>query len=324
VAKAKHHHQLPALGILTKGNYAGTDQGVDFRGAGNVPAIGAGVVTDVGITHIIETGNKIWHYVIYRITSGPLKGQFVYVAENIKPTVKVGQRVSFGQTVAHALGSYPYIETGFNKTAKGWNAFGTLNGPQPQGAAMWKYLLQLGSNRTTRVKVNGKWYRIRNGHWVGKGPPNYHGASYLGELAHYAIHPGQGVTVTAGAVGGIADSALKRVLYAVVMVGGFLLVLTGMAMIGLDLTLGRNATARKVVSAAGLGGIAAARMNRRAERPPSDKEQMSAYRRGERQGTLQGARREGARVARSRIATPQNLKPKPKYSGKEDSGNVPF
>lgn len=328
VAKTKHHHSQPALGILSSSNMGRVDQGVDFVGTGNIPAIGPGVVTDVGTTHIIQTGSKVWHYVIYRITGGPLKGQFVYIAENIKPRVKVGQKLQFGQTVAYALGSFPYIEMGFNQGGKGWRAFGSLNGPQQAGYKMQKYVQGLWSNQTHRVKVNGKWYRVRNGHWVGKGPPGYSGTSYLGEVGHYIAHPGQGVAKTANAASGPLDSALKRVLYGVVMVGGFLLVITGMAMIGLDLTLGRSSTAKKALEIAGVAGLAgkvqAGSQARRALRAPTDKELMREHRKGENQGTRVAARREGARVARSRIAKPENLKPQPKYSGKDDSGSVPF
>jgi hypothetical protein len=312
-AKAKHHHNPPALGILTPSNMGRVDQGVDFVGAGNIPAIGSGVVTDVGTTHIIETGSKIWHYVVYRITSGPLKGQFVYIAENIVPRVKVGDKLHFGQTVAYANGSYPYIEQGFNKSAKGWNAFGNLNGPQQAGYHMQKYLQGLWSNRVVRVKVNGKWYKVKNGHWVGKGPPDYHGASFLGEVGHYIVHPGQGVGVTAGAVGGVLDKGLMKVLYGVAIFGGFLLIVTGFAMIGLDLTLGKSSTAKTALKLTGAGMLAGKVSEKRSLRPPSDKDLMKEYRRGENTGTKQAARREGARVARSRIATPENLRPKPKY-----------
>lgn len=315
--KTKHHHSFPALGIFNKSNYAGTDQGVDFTGAGNIPAIGNGIVTDVGTTSIIEEPGKLYHYVIYRITNGPLKGMFVYIAENIKPRVSKGDRLSFGQTVAHALGAYPYVETGFNKQGKGWSPIAPLypnpHGAKPAGEAMWTYLQGLMSQQKTRVKINGVWYTVQGGRFVGKQPPNYHGSSYLGELGHYTIHPGQGIGITAGAAGGLLDKGLMKVLYGVAMFGGFLLVITGFAMIGLDLTLGRSSTAKTALKLTGAGAIAGKVSQRRSLRPPTDKELMREYRKGENQGTKQAARREGARVARSRIATPQKLSPEPKY-----------
>lgn len=322
--KAKHHHHLPALGILIPGNKGRIDQGVDFVGTGNVPAIGSGVVTDVGTTHIIQTGSKIWHYIVYRLTSGPLKGSYVYVAENIRPRVKVGDKLQFGQTVAYANGSFPYIEMGFNQSAKGWNAFGNLNGPQQAGYKMQKYLEGLWSHRKTRVKIDGAWYTVQNGRFVGKQPPNYHGASFLGELGHYAIHPLQGAQVTANAAGGLLDKGIMKVLFGVAIFGGFLLVIAGMAMIGLDLTLGKSPAAKTALKLTGAAGLAGSVSKRRALRPPSDKELMAEHRKGENQGTRQAARQEGRRVARSRIAKPENLKPQPKYTGKEDFGNVPY
>lgn len=130
----------PSFGIYTKSDYAGTDQGVDYKGKGIVPALDQGLITDIGTTHIVETGNKTWHYVIYRLQSGPYKGRYVYAVENIKPTVHVGENVAKGQEIAFAPGNYPWTETGFNRSAKGWDAFGNLNGPQPSGKAMKAYI----------------------------------------------------------------------------------------------------------------------------------------------------------------------------------------
>lgn len=129
-------------GVFSQANYAGTDQGVDFRGAGPIPALASGVVTDVGRASIIE-GQRVW-YVIYRLLSGPYKGQYVYVAENFVPSVKKGQRLKAGQSVGRALGKFPYIEVGFNKTGNGWNPVASLypnpHGAKPAGSKMWQYI----------------------------------------------------------------------------------------------------------------------------------------------------------------------------------------
>jgi hypothetical protein len=130
------------FGVFSQANYAGTDQGVDFKGTGPIPALGSGVVTDVGKSGIIEGGN--FPYVIYRLTDGPYKGHFVYVAENFVPTVKKGTKVKTGQEVGKAVGAYPYIEVGFNKSGRGWNPVAPLNpnphSPKPAGAQMWSYI----------------------------------------------------------------------------------------------------------------------------------------------------------------------------------------
>lgn len=118
-------------GIFHRNNYAGVDQGVDFSGSGDIPALGTGIVTDVGHSSIIEGGT--YPVVIYRLTSGPYKGQYVYVAENFIPKVKVGDKLSPGKSIGHAKGSYPYIEIGFNRQAQGWNPVAPL-GTNPHGA----------------------------------------------------------------------------------------------------------------------------------------------------------------------------------------------
>lgn len=132
---AKPNKQLPKTeinpGVLVPGNYAGVDQGVDFRGKGKIPALGSGVVTDVGTSSIIEGGQ--YPYVIYKLTSGPNAGKFIYVAENFAPSVRVGQKLTLGQSIGKALGTYPYIELGWNQSEKGWNPAAPL-GANPHAA----------------------------------------------------------------------------------------------------------------------------------------------------------------------------------------------
>lgn len=80
------------------------DEGVDFTGAGPLYAMGAGT--------IIEVSGSGWPGGIF-IQLKMNNGQYIYYAENITPTVSVGQAVSAGQLIGHANGSYPYIEIGF-------------------------------------------------------------------------------------------------------------------------------------------------------------------------------------------------------------------
>lgn len=84
------------------------DQGVDFSGSGPIVAIGNGTV--------IETNGAGWPggpFMSYRLDDGPLAGQVVYVAENIRPTVHAGQKVRAGQTVAQMFQGGTGIETGW-------------------------------------------------------------------------------------------------------------------------------------------------------------------------------------------------------------------
>lgn len=134
---------MTSYGIYSSHDYAGTDQGVDFSGAGQVPALDKATVTDVGRTTIIETGSTEWWYVIYRLDAGPYRNNYVYVAENFHPSVHKGQRLNAGQSIGYAPGAYPFTETGFNKTAQGWNAVAPLGGPTQAGAAMKAYIFGL-------------------------------------------------------------------------------------------------------------------------------------------------------------------------------------
>lgn len=118
-------------GVILGVNYAGVDQGVDFRGKGLIPALGAGVVTDVGTSSILEGGT--YPFVVYKLTSGPKAGQYIYVAENFIPSVQKGTRLKAGESIGKAVGSYPYIEIGFNKSGSGWNPVAPL-GQNPHAA----------------------------------------------------------------------------------------------------------------------------------------------------------------------------------------------
>lgn len=102
-------------GIYQKTNWAGADQGVDYRGAGHVTALADAVITrvDAKSSWIGAGGKGTGAIVSYRITRGPYKGRNVYVAENITPRVRVGQQVRAGQPIAMAHGSFPYTESGW-------------------------------------------------------------------------------------------------------------------------------------------------------------------------------------------------------------------
>jgi murein DD-endopeptidase MepM/ murein hydrolase activator NlpD len=82
------------------------DQGVDYSGSGPIYALGPGV--------IVETWNSGWPggaFIDEQMTAGPLAGRYVYAAENITPTVSVGQQVSASTQIGTLNGAG--IETGF-------------------------------------------------------------------------------------------------------------------------------------------------------------------------------------------------------------------
>lgn len=239
------------FGIFSQDNYAGTDQGVDFKGSGPIPALGSGVVTDVGRSGIIEGGQ--YPYVIYRLTDGPHKGQFVYVAENFVPTVKKGAKLKTGQEVGKAVGSYPYIEVGFNKSGKGWNPLAPLNpnphSPKPAGSAMWTYI-----QGVAQLHPGGGGGVVGTLEGVG-GDVVSAGSSALG----FVTNPLGSITGAAGSAAGdvlspitnVLDEGLHDFLYALSILGGGLIFILGLVLIAAD--IGLSTKAGKVAAAVPAG-----------------------------------------------------------------------
>ncbi len=84
------------------------DQGVDFQGFGPIYAIGDGVV--------ISTYNGGWPggtFISYQLTDGPATGLVVYAAEDIEPTVSVGQHVTSSTVIGRVYEGYFGIEVGW-------------------------------------------------------------------------------------------------------------------------------------------------------------------------------------------------------------------
>jgi len=84
------------------------DQGVDFAGNGPLLAIGDATIG--------ETSGGGWPggpYMSYQLTSGPDSGKWVYYAENIRPTVRPGQQVKAGDTIAQMFDGGTGIEIGW-------------------------------------------------------------------------------------------------------------------------------------------------------------------------------------------------------------------
>lgn len=116
------------------------DMGVDYSGSGPVYALGPGVITQaaagpgspwygcVGC----PPGEDAW--ITERLTSGPLAGQQVYVAEGIHPSVRPGQRVTSSTVIGQMFGG---IETGFaaqGAAGAGGETAAAAAGQQAQGA----------------------------------------------------------------------------------------------------------------------------------------------------------------------------------------------
>ncbi len=114
------------------------DMGVDYSGSGPLLALG-----DAKITFASNNdggppscwGITCWPgggAVVYRLTDGPFAGKYVYYAENVTATVRVGQRVRAGQQVAiEHLGS-PNIEIGWG-SGRGPETLAIADGHQASG-----------------------------------------------------------------------------------------------------------------------------------------------------------------------------------------------
>jgi len=86
------------------------DQGVDFSGAGPIYALGDAVVTNA------QGNNYGWPgggWITYRLTDGPAAGLTVFVAEDVTPTVTVGQQVTSSTVIANMYEGGDGIETGW-------------------------------------------------------------------------------------------------------------------------------------------------------------------------------------------------------------------
>ena len=89
------------------------DEGVDYGGSGPVYALGDGVVTSIKGSWPDGT------FISYRLTDGPAAGRMVYVAENLTPSVSVGQTVTVDTVVGILHDAWPDMEIGWAADAYG-------------------------------------------------------------------------------------------------------------------------------------------------------------------------------------------------------------
>ena len=85
------------------------DQGCDFAGSGPVYALGDGIVT----SSIADDAGWSGGWITYQLTDGPAQGLEVYVAEDVTPTVQVGQAVTAYTVVGNMFNGGEGIETGW-------------------------------------------------------------------------------------------------------------------------------------------------------------------------------------------------------------------
>ncbi len=106
------------------------DLGADYAGSGPLLALGRGRVTTASNS---DSGPpSCWAIscwpgggiVVYRLLDGPFAGKYVYVAEHISVSVRVGQIVGAGERIATLHAGYP------------WSEWGWAAGPGPEALAM--------------------------------------------------------------------------------------------------------------------------------------------------------------------------------------------
>jgi hypothetical protein len=127
------------------------DMGVDYSGIGPLYAIGPGVITNV-----YNSGWPGGTFIGERLTAGPYAGKYVYAAEDIAPSVSVGQKVTANTVIGRLYGGPEGIELGFAAkpgtgttmaAAAGQAASGPDPGARPTayGEAFNKFLQSLGA-----------------------------------------------------------------------------------------------------------------------------------------------------------------------------------
>ena len=96
---------LRAVQVLTPERI---DQGVDYAGFGSLYAIGNGVVLNT-----VGSGWPGGTFIAYQLSDGPARGLVVYTAEDIQPSVEVGQTVTTDTVIGHMYAGPDGIELGW-------------------------------------------------------------------------------------------------------------------------------------------------------------------------------------------------------------------
>ena len=86
------------------------DMGVDFGGSGPVYALGDAVITNATGS---SSGWPGGGWITYKLTDGPDAGLIVYVAEDVQPTVAVGDVVTPSTVIGNMYNGGDGIETGW-------------------------------------------------------------------------------------------------------------------------------------------------------------------------------------------------------------------
>jgi len=103
-----HDGYLNPLRALTSLVPQEIDQGVDYCASGPIYALGNAVVVN-----LYEPGWPSGVFITYQLTTGPAKGRYVFVAENVTPQVVIGEHVTSATVVGEAHDAKTCFETGW-------------------------------------------------------------------------------------------------------------------------------------------------------------------------------------------------------------------
>lgn len=115
----RHHHRpkpppapvyLNPLRAVTGLQPQRIDMGADFAGSGPIYPVGDAVITSATDTSGGWPGGG---WITYQLTDGPAAGLVVYVAEDVQPTVSVGDKVTPTTEIASMFNGASGIETGW-------------------------------------------------------------------------------------------------------------------------------------------------------------------------------------------------------------------
>ena len=95
------------------------DQGVDYAGSGPLLALGSGT-----IRMTTEAGWPGGAFIALQLDNGQFVGRMIYYAENLTPTVSMGQHVNVGDVVGILHDAYPNLEIGWGGGGTGGGTLG--------------------------------------------------------------------------------------------------------------------------------------------------------------------------------------------------------
>lgn len=183
------------------------DMGVDYSGSGPVYALGPGVITEADNAWAGGVGDVgPGTFIVERLTAGPAAGHYAYVAENITPEVRPGQKVDTHTVIGQMTGQGAGIETGWAAGPSGGTTAAMAAGQAATGGDPGAWPTAYGDSYSKLLHSLGAPAGTMSGTPHGDLP------SWLGWIKNIPIIGGveKGASDTAQALGTIAD-AISRI-----------------------------------------------------------------------------------------------------------------